>query len=174
MTANPSITEDAFYEWEIFKLIYPQLSDLLHGADIDSGVLIFQEIANRSSVYFLSPACRFFQIRFRKKSRYILIPDIYTADIPDGYQIQVTKSDEGFVRALISDVNEVIPLVPLLRTILSNLTRQYHTFGCCSRYEQCSDAKKCIHPNPVFALGCAYRANLESGKIFYGKNRNID
>ena len=58
--------------------------------------------------------------------------------------------------------------------ILSNLIRQYHTFGCCSRYEKCSDAKKCIHPDPVFALGCAYRNNLDSGRIFYGKNRNID
>lgn len=43
-------------------------------------------------------------------------------------------------------------------------------FGCCYRYKQCSDAKKCIHPNQLFSTACAYRHCLEQGKIFYGKN----
>lgn len=169
---DPSVA--AAQERAIFELIYPELSDLLHGADIDSGVLPFQEIADRSSVYFLSPNCRFFQIRFRKKSRYILVPDIYAANIPDGCQVQTTKADEGFIRIIIGQEKDVLPLVPLLRMILTNLIRQYHTFGCCSRYEKCSDVGKCIHPDPVFALGCAYRNNLDDGKVFYGKNRNIE
>lgn len=46
-------------------------------------------------------------------------------------------------------------------------------FGCCSRYEACSDAKHCTHPDIMIASRCAYRKNLHSGKIFYGKNRNI-
>lgn len=47
------------------------------------------------------------------------------------------------------------------------------TFGCCSAYTECSDAKKCIRENN-FSRNCIYRKNLEAGKIFYGKNRNID
>ncbi len=47
-------------------------------------------------------------------------------------------------------------------------------FGCCSRYIQCSDAKKCIHPNKLFSTACAYRRHLEKGHIFYGKNKNVD
>ncbi len=46
-------------------------------------------------------------------------------------------------------------------------------FGCCHRYEQCSDAKRCIHPEALVSLACSYRRNLEQGRIFYGKNRNI-
>ena len=46
-------------------------------------------------------------------------------------------------------------------------------FGCCSQHEECSDAKRCIHPNRLYSTACAYRNNLESGRIFYGKNRNI-
>ena len=48
-------------------------------------------------------------------------------------------------------------------------------FGCCQRYEQCSDAKECLikDTDPIFARGCQYRKNLESGRIFYGKNRII-
>ena len=46
-------------------------------------------------------------------------------------------------------------------------------FGCCHLYEKCSDARKCIQPSQIFSLACYYRKNLEQGKIFYGKNRNI-
>lgn len=42
-----------------------------------------------------------------------------------------------------------------------------NSFGCCSRYRECSDIKKCIHPNTLYAKGCQYRENLEVGKIFY-------
>ena len=46
-------------------------------------------------------------------------------------------------------------------------------FGCCSKYMACSDAKKCLHDDKLRAKGCMYKANLDSGRIFYGKNRNI-
>lgn len=46
-------------------------------------------------------------------------------------------------------------------------------FGCCSKYLECSDARKCVHENSDYAEGCAYNKNLKNGKIFYGKNRNI-
>lgn len=48
------------------------------------------------------------------------------------------------------------------------------SFGCCSRFNACSDEKKCIHPDIKFAQGCTYKHNLENGRIFYGNNRNID
>lgn len=46
-------------------------------------------------------------------------------------------------------------------------------FGCCGKYIKCSDAKKCLHDNEFYARACWYRGNLENGKIFYGKNKNI-
>lgn len=56
---------------------------------------------------------------------------------------------------------------------LKNYSPPYN-FGCCSNYEKCSDALKCIHDNLMYAKGCMYRKNLEAGRIFYGKNRNVD
>ena len=47
-------------------------------------------------------------------------------------------------------------------------------FACCSRFRQCSDAGKCIHVNKLYSKACMYRGSLEQGRIFYGKNRNID
>ena len=46
------------------------------------------------------------------------------------------------------------------------------SFACCSRYVECSDAKKCTNPSFMMALSCAYKKNLEAGRIFYGKNKN--
>ena len=46
-------------------------------------------------------------------------------------------------------------------------------FGCCSQFIKCSDAKKCLHANKLYSKACIYRDNLEHGRIFYGKNRNI-
>lgn len=44
------------------------------------------------------------------------------------------------------------------------------SFGCCSEYIKCSDEMKCTRiGNPEY-IGCAYKVNLENGRIFYGKN----
>lgn len=47
------------------------------------------------------------------------------------------------------------------------------TFACCNSFVQCSDAGHCIHENDRFYNGCYYRTNLEQGRFFYGKNKNI-
>lgn len=44
------------------------------------------------------------------------------------------------------------------------------SFGCCSRFRQCSDAGRCLIPNVDYSAGCSYRKSLESGKVYYGKN----
>lgn len=45
------------------------------------------------------------------------------------------------------------------------------SFGCCSLYIECSDAKQCLRDvNNSEYTGCYYRKNLEAGRIFYGKN----
>lgn len=47
-------------------------------------------------------------------------------------------------------------------------------FGCCSSFIKCSDAKECVHENKLYGKACMYRNNLDAGRIFYGKNRNVD
>ncbi len=46
-------------------------------------------------------------------------------------------------------------------------------FSCCNFFTQCSDEGHCLYEKDRFYNGCLYRYNLESGKIFYGKNKNI-
>lgn len=48
-------------------------------------------------------------------------------------------------------------------------------FGCCSLNEKCSDARHCLRDinDPEYS-NCGYRRlNLDRGRIFYGKNANI-
>lgn len=46
-------------------------------------------------------------------------------------------------------------------------------FACCHAFNECSDKKECLFPDDRFFNGCEYRKCLESGRIFYGKNKNI-
>ena len=160
-------------EQQAFELVYPELKDILFDAPMDSGILIFQELGNCSSVYFLDANELFFRIRLRKKSRYILIPDRYEDLLPPDAKVSRTTSDAGMVRIAIQSYTDILQFVPVLRAVLQRICRRHRDFGCCGRYEQCSDAKKCLHPDPKFALGCWYQQNLLEGKIFYGKNKNV-
>lgn len=62
----------------------------------------------------------------------------------------------------------------LIEYELRNYSSKATRFACCSHFVECSDAKSCVHPNKLYACACYYKANLDAGKIFYGKNKNID
>ena len=61
-------------------------------------------------------------------------------------------------------------------TQISRFLRKFPSverFGCCHRFIQCSDARRCLIYDSFEALGCYYRENLEAGRIFYGVNANV-
>lgn len=62
-------------------------------------------------------------------------------------------------------------LADVLRDAIGRLPKEW---DCCSRYRQCSDARRCVHPDQAFALKCRYRKILASGRIYYGENRNVN
>ena len=158
-------------EQKAFNLLYPELADLFYNAPKDAEILVFKEINNCSSVYFLNPGLLFFQIRLRKKTKYLLLPEEFEGELPEDTTVTRAKSDAGMIRIALDVPEDVLKYIPILRTILTRLQYQYSTFACCSRYEACSDAMKCVHPDPVFASSCQYRQNLLAGRIFYGKNK---
>lgn len=97
--------------------------------------------------------------------------------IPDDAEVlNRTKSDQntGMLRIRIDKYSP--NLIGFIRRNTIYCIERYESkatkFGCCSKYEMCSDAKKCIHINKLYSKACMYRKNLEQGKIFYGKNRN--
>ncbi|MBO4847482.1 MAG: 3'-5' exonuclease [Lachnospiraceae bacterium] len=58
-------------------------------------------------------------------------------------------------------------LVDCIKKGILDYTPKAAGFACCSRYQECSKAKKCIHPNLLYAKACQYLKNLEDGNVFY-------
>lgn len=87
------------------------------------------------------------------------------------------SAPKGWVRVRIP-INLSDNLIDLLRECVEYSVRNYTSkasrFGCCSHFMECSDAKKCVHPNKLYACACYYKYNLDQGKIFYGVNKNVD
>lgn len=95
------------------------------------------------------------------------------ASLFDG--VEVEYNDKNEARIKVKSIEDVISFSYQLGVISMETLAEFggESFGCCGRYVECSDAKQCIHPDKLFARACAYRRNLEKGKIFYGKNKNI-
>jgi exonuclease, DNA polymerase III, epsilon subunit family len=49
----------------------------------------------------------------------------------------------------------------------------FDRFDCCGKFRECSDAGKCLHDDMIYSTACTYRKKLESGIVFYGKNRTL-
>lgn len=113
------------------------------------------------------------KIKLSGKSHYISFPSRFAEFLrQSNFTLKSIKSQE-FTRIEIGDFESKFDeFLPTFQGIIWNLLGS-RDFGCCSRYIACSDAKKCIHPDPIYAASCQYRKNLEKGCIFYGKNKNI-
>lgn len=81
---------------------------------------------------------------------------------------------ESFTLFCIATSDDLKSLESPILTIFNDLDKLTcgKNFGCCDKYMQCSDSKKCVSNNPLYAHGCAYNVNLVNGRIFYGKNKN--
>ena len=70
--------------------------------------------------------------------------------------------------------SEIFPYIKkIILDRLSKYRSKASSFGCCSSFMECSDAKHCVHENKLYSTACTYRKHLDSGEIFYGNNRNV-
>lgn len=83
------------------------------------------------------------------------------------------KSPNGFIKCT---YNNPCDLKKATLFVVDKFVEEYEPadhFGCCSQYVECSDANRCLHKDFIRSKSCYYKKNLESGRIFYGKNANI-
>lgn len=80
-------------------------------------------------------------------------------------------------RFTIASTHDEVPVIQEMMLALYNYfaDRQtnYSMMACCNDFVRCSDALECLHKYDENYAGCWYRKNLEKGRIFYGKNKNI-
>lgn len=88
----------------------------------------------------------------------------------------VKKKSDPISRVTIGENNQELKsfFFALIKLVLNNyFSEGGEKFGCCHLYKECSDAKKCLHENILYARSCIYGSNLKAGRVFYGKNRNV-
>lgn len=131
-----------------------------------------------TSAIKLDPAKQYFAIKYdgnvfarilsNKKGLFIALPASF---LQKSLSPEPLDTVGGFGRFRLAEPDDVSAYIELLRGALEQLlNRADFEWDCCSRYEECSDARKCVHPDKQLALKCRYRKNLESGRIFYGQN----
>ncbi len=92
-------------------------------------------------------------------------------------QVEIkTRDSDNYFRIPISATDPLYSTIT--KCMLENTLDRYFrsgtdAFGCCHLYRECSDAKKCLHENLLYARGCSYYYNLVNGRIFYGANRTV-
>lgn len=174
-------------EW-VYEVLYPTLTRELLQSNAGPNNLKMDRGKEYSSVSYIKqdpyeqakPGKKqlAFRICCREGMHYFGISDSYLDDIPQELSVLGTKANQndGFTNFEFDTTYEGIErYAKLLSAVLGKVTYSIpKEFDCCSRFEQCSDAKRCIHPNSSLATSCGYRKILRTGKIFYGKNRNVD
>ena len=114
------------------------------------------------------------KIALKKKEKFISFPEQYAQFAAGSIELKKVKSDLGFVRAMLTDAAALNGILPALEATLKDAILNYPTdMDCCSHYIECSDKKQCIHKGDPLFMGCRYKKNLLSGKVFYGINKNI-
>lgn len=121
---------------------------------------------------------KIFNIRINSKTQCLDTEEEFI--FPYVSRIAGAKLNDGGKRAyaqipLMTDEASVAVVHEMLRELLQECFNRQNVeaFGCCNDHVRCSDAGHCLHEDDKFYLGCIYRKNLEEGRIFYGKNRNV-
>lgn len=161
-------------ETAAYKLIEPALLETMRNATTHEDMLIFKaDGAQYSSLYLGSENSLVCRISIRGKKSHVTVPVKYEHMIPANVSTSHLRSDPYYVRLPLADAESIVSYAPLLSAILDDMIDALPTdFGCCSRYEACSDAGKCINPDQELSTHCYYKRNLRHGKIFYSRNKN--
>lgn len=175
MTAQLDIFSSLPSEDWVYSLLQPELMDVVTLNQANSKKLCLKTGKNYSSVWYDTQMV--FRICCREKRCYFGIPLVFLNYIPtDLLKFETAAGNSsGFINLEFTATTEGIKVFSstLAAIIEQSIYLLPKEFDCCSRYNECSDAKKCIQPNPDLAVHCGYRKILKSGKIYYGKNRNV-
>lgn len=127
------------------------------------------------SIYFFKALIT--KIKFSKsfKSYFIEIPEDYSEFFISDF-FKPMPPVKNVVRYLVEDNHSLMLFKDSFSELYLFLESDYSDnseFACCHLYNECSDETKCIQQNVTFSNRCYYKKNLNDGRIFYGKNRNV-
>lgn len=154
------------YRIQIFEENYPSPPNISHedrkGVYDSYSIALIKEVLDKNDEHY---GMLLITVRKDMQSYY---------DMPN--EAELTLAPQGYFSFYINP--DSTQLIPSLKRIMEIRIRDYRSsktnFGCCSSFNKCSDAKKCVHYNLLYSTCCIYRIqHLDKGHIFYGKNKNI-
>lgn len=159
-------------EEKAYGMIEDTLADTLYRNGLDKSFLTFE---SRRSFYSILFDKNIIVARFISTPRISLSVPTAILTSSDAYCSMADNHGNAYTKIALSRWEDISKYADLLSVVLQGIIdRIPKDYDCCSRYEECSDAKRCIHPDKKFSLKCGYRKILRSGRVFYGTNRNID
>jgi len=159
-------------EEDFLKKALPVLRKAAKSRNANPEDITYKVLSSYSSAYFRSSLiCR---LKLRGKKWYITVPKRLQEVIPEDVETTETVSENQFLRIAFEPLTGSGLLSLMEDAVLLAIEQVPKEFDCCSRFEMCSDAKVCVHPDPAFSMLCGYRKILKSGRVFCGENRNID
>ena len=168
---SPTLTED-----QVYNLLLDSLSSVISQNNVSHDKLIRKDGKAYSSVWYDTQMA--FRICCRDNHHYFSVSNLYTSNAPTELHKYVTKDGryDGFTNfEFVPDTDGVMRFSTFLSSTLDMAIDSIaKEFDCCSRFEECSNVMHCTNPNVAIATGCGYRKIMKKGRIFYGKNRNID
>lgn len=80
-----------------------------------------------------------------------------------------TKSEPDFLRLDIDEFLNYDDVEKLSKCFTKGFLTVFNfpSFGCCSRYQECSQLQQCIHPDLLYSTACMLRKNIEETKEFF-------
>lgn len=162
------MTEEQFYQ-----SIFPDLLSVIEKEWMPSEDLRLEKRKGFYAIVYGASVVARIKLDTKKADPFVELP----IDALSGYSSEkiIKPRRDGMARVpLEGNIDSDMKLQRAIVVALQSVVKQYpKKFDCCSRYIACSDAKHCIHPDRRFSADCGYRKILNSGRIFYGKNRNI-
>lgn len=100
---------------------------------------------------------------------FIEFPESRASFYSDVGDLTAVGASDGYLRL---NLDTPLDLQTLADAVCADIDAFLRVFpsdiACCDLYEACSDAGRCICKDQDLAVGCYYKRNLMSGRIFYG------
>ena len=165
-------------EQRAFEIIRDSLAEMLEQENIPGEAIGITNNRQKDGkptdyyvIYFYKPSFPICRIRLSKRSKEMRILQKYKDEVAKHTEYK-GKTNDNYVTISVASADDFRVFGPLLAFVLDDvLSTMPSEFGCCARYEACSNAEKCLNPTLDLLVRCSYRKKLRKGIIFYGENR---
>lgn len=154
---------------EQVNTICENLNQILLNNYLDESFLHVKRASGYWSVLFENSAV----VRIHEKPLKISLRKSVLKQNPS-YQQFLDDGKDLYAKIPLKNASEIMNHMNLISVALQAAIDSYpKEWDCCHRYVECSDMKRCTHPDMHEGIKCGYRKNLADGKIFYGRNCTV-